>query len=130
MVIPTDPPETDLGSELYKSSREESGRHFRMPTELRADDPAMLSVRGQPAQPSPSYIKKNFPDIPAAQGLWTPLYPQAGGPAQGFRCNQKNYPFSTDDFIRCGRVTRTERGMKLHLWRVHQIKQQKELKFD
>jgi hypothetical protein len=89
-------------------------------------DPSLLPVRGQPFSASTHPFEQ-------PQALWTPLYPQAGGPAQGFKCN-----IATDTptemtvlyLNACGRVTRTERGMKSHLWSVHKVKRQGELFHD
>ena len=118
----------------------ESGRGFDEVEEgyLHEDDPPVLPVRGQPALP-PAYVKKNLPDLMAAEkagALWTPLYPHASGPAQGFRCNVQANEHELQRRVKvhgmqpCGRVTRTERGMKSHLWSVHRIKQQGELFHD
>lgn len=87
-------------------------------------DSALLSVRGQPAHFHPELY-------PKPKTLWTPLYPHGGGPAQGFRCNYNSTQIMATGaaYPTCGRVTRTERGMKSHLWSVHRIKQQGELKF-
>ena len=46
---------------------------------------------------------------------YRPLYPPEGAPCLGFACSE------------CGRVTKTERGMRMHLVRVHDIKPQGEL---
>ena len=119
--------------DLRKPSRAESGRRLFQEGCVRLPDhePGMLSVRGQPAL-SPSYVKKQLPDLMEAEKagtLWTPLYPPSSGQAQGFRCNYASEiekKLYTADLIRCGRVTRTERGMRSHLWRVHRVKQQRE----
>ena len=60
------------------------------------------------------------------------LYPEYGGPARGFRCEvdcckgtedyDSEYPHGV-----CGRVTRTEAGMRIHLRIKHGIKIQGEL---
>lgn len=42
--------------------------------------------------------------------VYVPLYPEYGGPARGFRCEQ------------CERVTRTVTGIKMHLLRRHNIR--------
>ncbi len=49
--------------------------------------------------------------------MYEPLYPPDGAPLRAFRCKVAD----------CGRVTRTERGMKAHCWFVHRIKPQLEL---
>ena len=52
---------------------------------------------------------------------YAPLFPEYGGPAQGFRCNATALG---ETVMACGKVTRTERGMLMHLSRVHGIEQQ------
>jgi len=49
--------------------------------------------------------------------MYEPLYPPDGAPLRAFRCKVAD----------CGRVTRTERGMKAHCWFVHRIRAQLEL---
>lgn len=41
--------------------------------------------------------------------MYKPLYPPEGGPPGGFKCGE------------CGDVTRTEKGIRAHLKRVHGI---------
>src|SRR6266852_364558 len=52
--------------------------------------------------------------------MYEPLYPPDGAPLRAFRCKAAD----------CGRVTRTERGMKAHCWLVHHTKLQLELFYD
>lgn len=59
-----------------------------------------------------------------------PLYPPDGAPCLGFACGclvdvQVEVPNVKANL--CGKVTKTERGMKMHLLRVHGIKMQSEL---
>ena len=61
------------------------------------------------------------------------LHGEDGGAAQGFRCKVVVHWVDTKNgqaephFAQCSKVTRTERGMLTHLWRVHKIKRQGEL---
>lgn len=108
--------------DLRPPSLAESRRRFRELGERTIEQierDALLSVRGQPAQSGVST-------------LWTPLYPVEGGPARAFRCNFRNaireaMNFKAADSDFCNRVTRTERGMRAHLSRVHGVEQQGEL---
>lgn len=50
--------------------------------------------------------------------IYKPLYPEHGGPAQGFVCGS------------CSDVTRTKIGMMRHLWRKHMIKIQLDMDFE
>ena len=52
------------------------------------------------------------------------LYPEHGGSAKGFRCELRRVPKGKLLSEPCEMVTKTERGMRLHLLRVHGIKQQ------
>jgi hypothetical protein len=49
--------------------------------------------------------------------IYKALYPEHGGPAQGFMCGS------------CPRVLRTRIGMLRHLWRKHKIKVQLSIDF-
>ena len=49
--------------------------------------------------------------------MYEPLYPPEGAPCRGFRCQEPG----------CNRVTRTERGIRMHCHFVHHIKWQVEL---
>jgi len=58
------------------------------------------------------------------------LHPSCGGPARGYRCEVviEWRTKAGENFIdQCAKVTRSERGMKLHLLWVHGIKQQAEM---
>lgn len=52
--------------------------------------------------------------------VYSPLYPPEGGPLRGFVCNEKG----------CKAVTRTERGIRMHLTVVHGIRMQGEFVFE
>lgn len=47
--------------------------------------------------------------------IYLPLYPVEGGPPLGFFCSQ------------CRAVTKTIRGVRIHLWRRHKLKEQIEM---
>jgi len=49
--------------------------------------------------------------------VYKPLYPPEGGPLAGFKCCQTG----------CGAVTRTERGMRIHVFVCHGIRFQRML---
>jgi hypothetical protein len=52
--------------------------------------------------------------------LYTPLFPESGGQPKAFLCSQGP---------RCKDVTRTRKGMVLHLWRKHKVKVQLKMDF-
>ena len=52
--------------------------------------------------------------------LYVPLYLPEGGKPLAFKCGASP----------CAAVTRTRRGMLLHLWRKHKIKAQLEMDLD
>jgi hypothetical protein len=52
-----------------------------------------------------------------ASTLYEPLYPPDGGPVSGYRCAQPG----------CPGITRTKRGMHLHLTSCHGIRAQQPL---
>ncbi len=50
--------------------------------------------------------------------LYKPLYPKEGGPLGGFQCNYESS---------CHAVTRTEKGIRMHLAVCHGVRFQSEL---
>lgn len=52
--------------------------------------------------------------------LYKPLYPSEGGPPLAFACSVSEQ--------KCA-VTKTQRGMRIHLLRIHKLKEQIELPF-
>lgn len=57
--------------------------------------------------------------------MYKPLYPPEGAPCLGFVCTLRvEHNGTLED---CGRVTRTERGMKAHAWKRHGVKRQMDL---
>ena len=58
-----------------------------------------------------------------------PLYDvKKGGAPRGFQCKIENVEKHSPFFIyQCNKVTRTYRGMKMHLWLVHKFVAQQKL---
>lgn len=59
-----------------------------------------------------------YAKVEPGKSVYKPLYPAEGGPLGGFLCCQ------------CNAVTRTKKGMLIHLAAVHGIRMQHELDFE
>jgi hypothetical protein len=59
-----------------------------------------------------------YAKVEAGKSVYKPLYPPEGGPLGGFLCCQ------------CNGVTRTKKGMLIHLATVHGIRMQLDIEFD